>query len=91
MNEGDNGIGFPEPNPPSIANLEEELRIANDRLEKLYAAYNESSKMNEELQAIVEVLEKEAIESEIEKEGIQSLLNEKDDRLRTMELDRAKC
>jgi chromosome segregation ATPase len=91
MNEGDNGIGFPEPNPPSIANLEEELRIANDRLEKLYAAYNESSKMNEELQAIVEVLEKEAIESEIEKEGIQSLLNEKDDRLRTMELDRAKA
>jgi chromosome segregation ATPase len=67
------------------------LRIANDRLEKLYAAYNESSKMNEELQAIVEVLEKEAIESEIEKEGIQSLLNEKDDRLRTMELDRAKA
>lgn len=91
MNEGDNGIGFPEPNPPSIANLEEELRIANDRLEKLYAAYNESSKMNEELQAIVEVLEKEAIGSEIEKEGIQSLLNEKDDRLRTMELDRAKA
>jgi chromosome segregation ATPase len=91
MNEGDNGIGFPEPNPPSIANLEEELRIANDRLEKLYAAYNESSKMNEELQAIVEVLEKEAIDSEIEKEGIQSLLNEKDDRLRTMELDRAKA
>ena len=91
MNEGDNGIGFPEPNPPSIANLEEELRIANDRLEKLYAAYNESSKMNEELQAIVEVLEKEAMESEIEKEGIQSLLNEKDDRLRTMELDRAKA
>ncbi len=91
MNEGDNGIGFPEPNPPSSKNLEEELRIANDRLEKLYAAYNESSKMNEELQAVIEVLEKEAINSEIEKEGIQALLNEKDDRLRTMELDRAKA
>jgi chromosome segregation ATPase len=91
MNDGDNGIGFPEPNTPSIANLQEELRIANDRLEKLYTAYNESSKMNEELQAIIEVLEKEAINSEIEKEGIQSLLNEKDDRLRSMELDRAKA
>ena len=91
MNDGDNGIGFPEPNTPSMANLQEELRIANDRLEKLYTAYNESSKMNEELQAIIEVLEKEAINSEIEKEGIQSLLNEKDDRLRSMELDRAKA
>ena len=44
MNEGENGIGFPEPNAPSSVNLEEELRIANDRLEKLYTAYNESSK-----------------------------------------------
>lgn len=91
MNEGDNGIGFPEPNAPSSVNLEEDLRIANDRLEKLYIAYNESSKLNEELQAIIEVLEKEAINSEIEKEGIQALLDEKDERLRTMELDGAKA
>jgi chromosome segregation ATPase len=91
MNEGDNGIGFPEPNATSPVNLEEELRIANDRLEKLYTGYNESSKLNEELQAIIEVLEKEAVNSEIEKEGIQSLLNEKDDRLRSMELDHAKA
>jgi chromosome segregation ATPase len=91
MNEGDNGIGFPEPNATSPVNLEEELRIANDRLEKLYTGYNESSKLNEELQAIIEVLEKEAVNSEIEKDGIQSLLNEKDDRLRSMELDHAKA
>ncbi len=91
MNEGENGIGFPEPNTPSSVNLEEDLRIANDRLEKLYIAYNESSKLNEELQAIIEVLEKEAVNSEIEKEGIQALLDEKDERLRAMELERAKA
>ena len=67
------------------------MRIANDRLEKLYIAYNESSKLNEELQAIIEVLEKEAVNSEIEKEGIQALLDEKDERLRAMELERAKA
>tara|TARA_X000000368_G_scaffold173918_1_gene137112 strand:- start:759 stop:1388 length:630 start_codon:yes stop_codon:yes gene_type:complete len=91
MNEGENGINFPEPNTPSSVNLEEDLRIANDRLEKLYIAYNESSKLNEELQAIIEVLEKEAVNSEIEKEGIQALLDEKDERLRAMELERAKA
>ncbi len=91
MNEGENGINFPEPNAPSSVNLEEDLRIANDRLEKLYIAYNESSKLNEELQAIIEVLEKEAVNSEIEKEGIQALLDEKDERLRAMELERAKA
>ena len=91
MNEDENGIGFPEPNTPSSLNLEEDLRIANDRLEKLYVAYNESSKLNEELQAIIEVLEKEAVNSEIEKEGIQALLDEKDERLRAMELERAKA
>ena len=91
MNEDENGIGFPEPNAPSSANLEEDLRIANDRLEKSYIAYNESSKLNEELQAIIEVLEKEAVNSEIEKEGIQALLDEKDERLRAMELERAKA
>ena len=91
MNEGENGINLPEPNAPSSVNLEEDLRIANDRLEKLYIAYNESSKLNEELQAIIEVLEKEAVNSEIEKEGIQALLDEKDERLRAMELERAKA
>jgi len=91
MNEGENEIGFPEPNAPSSLNLEEDLRVANDRLEKLYIAYNESSKLNEELQAIIEVLEKEAVNSEIEKEGIQALLDEKDERLRAMELERAKA
>ena len=73
-----------------IRQLEEDLLKEKDRLDKLYTGYMELQKEVEEKTAVIDVLEKEAIDKEIEMEGIDSLLSEKDSRIRGLELDGAK-
>ncbi len=59
-----------------IRQLEEDLLKEKDRLDKLYTGYMELQKEVEEKAAVIDVLEKEAIDKEIEIEGIDSLLSE---------------
>tara|TARA_B100000029_G_scaffold131094_1_gene124738 strand:+ start:1414 stop:2043 length:630 start_codon:yes stop_codon:yes gene_type:complete len=73
-----------------IRQLEEDLAKEKDRLDKLYAGYNALKEGSDEKDAIIDVLEKEAIEKEIEREGLEGLLSEKDNRIRDLELDGAK-
>jgi chromosome segregation ATPase len=71
-----------------IKQLEERLVEESDRLEKLYVAYRKVEQELEEKNAIIDVLEKEAIE--IEREGMETLLSDKDRRIHEMEMDGAK-
>lgn len=73
-----------------IRQLEEDLLKEKDRLDKLYTGYMELQKEVEEKTAVIDVLEKEAIDKEIELEGLDSLLSGKDSRIRGLELDGAK-
>jgi chromosome segregation ATPase len=73
-----------------IRQLEEDLLKEKDRLDKLYTGYMELQKEAEEKTAVIDVLEKEAIDKEIELEGLDSLLSGKDSRIRGLELDGAK-
>lgn len=73
-----------------IRQLEEDLLKEKDRLDKLYTGYMELQKEVEEKAAVIDVLEKEAIDKEIELEGLDSLLSGKDSRIRGLELDGAK-
>ena len=63
----------------------------NQRLEKLYVAYRRLEEELQEKNAVIDVLEKEAIDKEIEREGLESLLSEKDSRIRDLEMDHAKA
>ena len=73
-----------------IKQLEERLVEESDRLEKLYVAYRKVEQELEEKNAIIDVLEKEAIDKEIEREGMETLLSDKDNRIHEMEMDGAK-
>lgn len=73
-----------------IRQLDEDLAKEKDRLDKLYTGYMELQKEAEEKTAVIDVLEKEAIDKEIELEGLDSLLSGKDSRIRGLELDGAK-
>jgi len=73
-----------------IKQLEERLVEESDRLEKLYVAYRKVEQELEEKNAIIDVLEKEAIDKEIEREGMETLLGDKDRRIHDMEMDGAK-
>ena len=73
-----------------IRQLEEDLLKEKDRLDKLYTGYMELQKEVEEKTAVIDVLEKVAIDKEIELEGLDSLLSGKDSRIRGLELDGAK-
>ena len=68
----------------------ERLSEESERLLKLYDAYEVQEKETVNLKAEIEVLEKEIVEREIEKEGLEGLLDEKDNRLRELELRAAK-
>ena len=68
----------------------ERLSEESERLLKLYDAYEIQEKESLNLKAEIEVLEKEIVEREIEKEGLEGLLDEKDNRLRELELRSAK-
>jgi chromosome segregation ATPase len=73
-----------------IKQLEERLVEESDRLEKLYVAYRKVEQELEEKNAIIDVLEKEAIDKEIERERMETLLSDKDSRIHEMEMDGAK-
>ena len=66
-----------------VQQLEERLAEETQRLEKLYVAYRRLEEELQEKNAVIDVLEKEAIDKEIEREGLESLLSEKDSRIRT--------
>ena len=73
-----------------IKQLEERFVEESDRLEKLYVAYRKVEQELEEKNAIIDVLEKEAIDKEIEREGMETLLSDKDNRIHEMEMEGAK-
>ena len=74
-----------------ISQLEERLSEEQERLLKLYTAYESQEKEVIDLRAERDVLEKEVIEREIEKESLQSLLREKDTRIQELELRSSKA
>ena len=74
-----------------VRQLEEELETQTQRLEKLYTAYKKAEEDIADRDAIIDVLEKEALDREIEREGLEQLLSEKDVRIRELELDGAKA
>tara|TARA_B100000902_G_scaffold555_3_gene728 strand:- start:101 stop:724 length:624 start_codon:yes stop_codon:yes gene_type:complete len=78
------------PSELRIRQLEEDLAKEKDRLDKLYSGYQTLKQETDEKSAIIDVLEKEAIDKEIEREGLESLLEDKDTRMRDLELDGAK-
>ena len=60
-----------------VQQLEERLAEETQRLEKLYVAYRRLEEELQEKNAVIDVLEKEAIDKEIEREGLESLFSEK--------------
>ncbi len=69
-----------------IKQLQEELDTQTDRLLKLFAAHESQVEDLRTAKAEIEVLEKEIIEREITKEVQDSLLSEKEVRIRELEL-----
>ncbi|DAC46409.1 MAG TPA: hypothetical protein D7H82_03950, partial [Candidatus Poseidoniales archaeon] len=77
--------------PVEQDDLAEQLAMEKERLDKLYVAYQALQSEFDDSKAHIEVLEKEAIDKEIEKEGLEELLNEKDSRIRSLEIESAKA
>ena len=74
-----------------IRQLQEQSEKDKEALQKLLVGYD---KLEEELQASkteIEVLNREIVDKQIEKEGLESLLSEKDNRIREMEIEGAKA
>jgi hypothetical protein len=69
-----------------VTDLEDRLAEETERLLKLYDAYELQEKEMVNLKAEIEVLEKEIVGREIEKESFETLLSEKDNRIRDLEL-----
>jgi hypothetical protein len=69
-----------------VTDLEDRLGEETERLLKLYDAYELQEKEMVNLKAEIEVLEKEIVGREIEKESFETLLSEKDNRIRDLEL-----
>jgi len=87
MSDDEEGTITPE---TRINQLEGRLAEETDRLEKLYVAYKKAEEDLEERKAIIEVLEKEAIDKEIDKEGLESLLSDKEAKIHDIEVEGAK-
>ena len=87
MSGDDGGTITPE---VQLKETEERLGEEQERLLKLYDAYEVQEKEMVNLKAEIEVLEKEIVDREIEKEGLEGLLTEKDNRMREVELRAAK-
>lgn len=85
--DDDEGTITPE---VQLKEVEERLGEETDRLLKLYDAYEIQEKEMVNLKAEIEVLEKEIVEREIEKDSLEGLLNDKDSRIRDLELKSAK-
>ena len=77
--------------PAAEDNVHEQLAMEKERLDKLYVAYQALETDFSDAKAHIEVLEKDAIDKEIEKEGLEALLNEKDNRIRELEIEGAKA
>ena len=77
--------------PAAEDNVHEQLTMEKERLDKLYVAYQALETDFSDAKAHIEVLEKDAIDKEIEKEGLEALLNEKDNRIRELEIEGAKA
>jgi len=88
MSDDEEGTITPE---TRINQLEGRLAEETDRLEKLYVAYKKAEEDLEERKAIIEVLEKEAIDKEIDKEGLESLLSDKEAKIHDIEVEGAKA
>ena len=58
-----------------VQQLEGRLAEETQRLEKLYVAYRGLEEELQEKNAVIDVLEKEAIDKEIEREGQEALLS----------------
>ena len=74
-----------------IRQLQEQSEKDKEALQKLLVGYD---KLEEELQTSkteIEVLNREIVDKQIEKEGLESLLSEKDNRIRDMEIEGAKA
>ena len=82
-----------EPTASSDSRLMElEKQAAKDKeaLEKLLVAYQSAEGDLSSLKSEIEVLNREIVDKEIEKEGLESLLSEKDLKVRDMEVQNAK-
>ena len=77
--------------PVEQDDLAEQLAMEKERLDKLYVAYQALQSEFDDSKAHIEVLETEAIDTEIEKDGVEELLNEKDSRIRNLEIESAKA
>ena len=72
--------------PPADTTSTETVEDLKVRIEVLYEAFQGTQKDLDDALATIEVLEKEIIEGAVEKDSLQSLLDEKDNRVRELEL-----
>jgi len=73
-----------------VLQLENQAEKDKDALEKLLVAYQSAEGELQSLKSEIEVLNREVVDKEIEKEGLESLLTEKDLKIRDMEIQNAK-
>jgi len=74
------------PTPEEARELAKQLETANERLIKLWDAYEKQEKELDESKAEIEVLEGEIQKFEIQKESMERLLHEKDSKIRNLEV-----
>ena len=73
-----------------LMELEKQAEKDMEALEKLLVAYQSAEGELSSLKSEIEVLNREIVDKEIEKEGLESLLSEKDLKVRDMEVQNAK-
>lgn len=72
--------------PPADTTSTETVEDLKVKIEVLYEAFQGTQQDLDDALATIEVLEKEIIEGAVEKDSLQSLLDEKDNRVRELEL-----
>tara|TARA_B100000459_G_scaffold146414_1_gene112666 strand:+ start:10813 stop:11721 length:909 start_codon:yes stop_codon:yes gene_type:complete len=72
--------------PPADTTSTETVEDLKVKIEVLYEAFQGTQQDLDDALATIEVLEKEIIEAAVEKDSLQSLLDEKDNRVRELEL-----
>ncbi len=76
--------------PPADIESTETVEDLKVKIDVLYEAFQSTQQDLNDALATIEVLEKEIIEGAVEKDSLQSLLDEKDNRVRELELRAAK-
>jgi hypothetical protein len=76
--------------PPADIESTETVEDLKVKIDVLYEAFQSTQQDLNDALATIEVLEKEIIEGAVEKDSLQSLLDEKDNRMRELELRAAK-